>query len=202
MGHEHDPASPPATLEDAAKRKTLSRITVAACAGLGCAVAAGPVGVAFSPLFKDHDADGSTAWSTLGPASRYAVGAPPARVVLRADAQDSWIQQRGLAVGAVLVRRLSEDVAAAGAFEVFSSVCPHLGCAVRYEGGEKRFFCPCHGSAFELDGSLVPQKSDGSANPSPRSLDTLEHRVETATGLLQIRWARYRTGSADKVEIV
>lgn len=34
----------------------------------------------------------------------------------------------------------------------FSNVCPHLGCKVHWEANNKRFFCPCHGGAFDADG--------------------------------------------------
>ncbi len=34
----------------------------------------------------------------------------------------------------------------------FDARCPHLGCAVH--GAQKLFICPCHGSLFDLDGSV------------------------------------------------
>ncbi len=49
--------------------------------------------------------------------------------------------------GKVLVSRLSEDEVVA-----FSAVCPHQGCSVAPDG--EQLACPCHGSQFELDGSL------------------------------------------------
>lgn len=40
-----------------------------------------------------------------------------------------------------------------GAFRALSSRCPHLGCQVR---ASRRFLrCPCHGSTFRPDGSVV-----------------------------------------------
>ena len=32
--------------------------------------------------------------------------------------------------------------------------CRHKGCDVAYEATEKHFACPCHGSLYELDGSV------------------------------------------------
>ena len=49
--------------------------------------------------------------------------------------------------GKVLVSRLNEDEVVA-----FSAVCPHQGCSVAPDGAQ--LTCPCHGSQFELDGSL------------------------------------------------
>ncbi|MFC4945401.1 ubiquinol-cytochrome c reductase iron-sulfur subunit [Pseudonocardia sp. GCM10023141] len=44
--------------------------------------------------------------------------------------------------------------AAAGTYAGFSTVCPHQGCSVsKVTAG--RIVCPCHGSTFALDGSVV-----------------------------------------------
>lgn len=45
---------------------------------------------------------------------------------------------------------------------VLSPVCPHAGCYVKYNSGEKTFDCPCHGSRFAYDGTLLagPAVSD------------------------------------------
>ncbi len=38
-------------------------------------------------------------------------------------------------------------------FLALSSVCPHLGCRVHWEGPQDRFFCPCHNGAFDRSGN-------------------------------------------------
>ena len=47
-------------------------------------------------------------------------------------------------------------------FFAFSTLCPHLGCVVRWLESEARFHCPCHGSQFERDGSVLngPARKD------------------------------------------
>ncbi|MET8424908.1 Rieske (2Fe-2S) protein [Nocardia sp. NPDC004860] len=51
----------------------------------------------------------------------------------------------------------------AGTFDGFSSTCTHLGCKVNaVEGGLIK--CPCHGSTFNLDGTVA-------GGPAPRALD-------------------------------
>jgi Rieske Fe-S protein len=37
-------------------------------------------------------------------------------------------------------------------FVALSDVCPHLGCKVHWEEASQRFFCPCHGGAFDAQG--------------------------------------------------
>ena len=52
------------------------------------------------------------------------------------------------AVGVVVTQ------ATAGDFAGFSTACPHRGCSVSAVEGSA-IVCPCHGSRFALDGSVV-----------------------------------------------
>ena len=66
-------------------------------------------------------------------------------------------------------------------FKALYQVCTHLGCLVRET--PKGYSCPCHGSKFTKDGTLV-------ASPAPRDLDeftvevTEEGKVIVDTGEL------------------
>ncbi len=66
-------------------------------------------------------------------------------------------------------------------------VCTHLGCAPMYRpdvhaadlGGEKwqgGFFCPCHGSKYDLAGRVYI------GVPAPLNLEVPPHRYESDSG--------------------
>ncbi len=52
-------------------------------------------------------------------------------------------------------------------FIALSSICPHLGCQVHWEGQNQRFFCPCHNGAFDPEGNAIagPPKDAGQHLP-------------------------------------
>jgi len=37
----------------------------------------------------------------------------------------------------------------------FAAVCPHMGCAVKWNPKDTTFDCPCHGSQFDTDGVCI-----------------------------------------------
>jgi len=54
--------------------------------------------------------------------------------------------------GAVLRRGLHKIAAwrdGVGTLHLHSAVCPHLGCVVHWNGAERSWDCPCHGSRFD-----------------------------------------------------
>ena len=75
-------------------------------------------------------------------------------------------------------------------FVMFSSICPHLGCRYQWDGAQKRFICPCHGSQFGPQGNKL-------AGPAPRGLDPLPFRDKD--GAAQVTWIQYKSGQADRL---
>jgi nitrite reductase/ring-hydroxylating ferredoxin subunit len=42
-----------------------------------------------------------------------------------------------------------------GAVHAVSMRCTHLGCLLRFNGAERSWDCPCHGSRFDVDGAVL-----------------------------------------------
>lgn len=63
-----------------------------------------------------------------------------------------------------------------GTLHAVSLRCTHLGCLLRFNGAERSWDCPCHGSRFDVDGSVLegpavrplPRRDlpDGSGSPA------------------------------------
>ncbi len=87
------------------------------------------------------------------------------------QSKDGWIQSN---------RKRSVYVTDAGNgnFVVFSRVCSHLNCLVRWEESKRQFLCPCHGGVFDEEGNVV-------AGPPPRALERLPVKVED--GVLYVK---------------
>lgn len=83
-----------------------------------------------------------------------------------------------------LVRRSASEVLA------LSPVCPHLGCRFDWETRTSEFKCPCHASAYTVDGEVV-------SGPAPRPLDRLP--VEVRQGRVFVKWQQFKVGLPDKV---
>ena len=108
----------------------------------------------------------------------------PMAFKVRDDKYDAWNLYKDVEVGTVWVRRTADDDVVA-----FSTICPHLGCAVDFRAGRKDFFCPCHTSAFDLEGERMN-------DIPPRGMDRLATKVNDQTGI----WVKYETFLAGRKE--
>ena len=113
----------------------------------------------------------------------------PVKFPIMASRVDAWNKLPNTPVGAIYLRKVGEKQV-----QAFNVVCPHAGCFVDYRGDMNSFFCPCHNSAFGLNGEITDKKS-----PSPRGLDSLE--VEVRGNEVWVRFQNFQTGKAQKVPV-
>ena len=60
------------------------------------------------------------------------------------------------------------DRGTADDFIALSSTCPHLGCQVRWEGQNDRYFCPCHNGTFDAEGRATGGPPGDAGQTLPR----------------------------------
>lgn len=113
----------------------------------------------------------------------------PVKFPIYASRVDAWNKLPNSPIGAIYLRRTGEQEVKA-----FNVVCPHAGCFVDYRGDINSFFCPCHNSAFGLNGEITDKKS-----PSPRGLDDLE--VEVRGSEVWVRFQNFQTGHSEKIPV-
>ncbi len=116
----------------------------------------------------------------------------PVLVTVQDDIEDAWNYFRDVPVGSVWLRKSAD-----GRITALHSVCPHLGCSVNYRQSAGDFYCPCHTSAFALDGQKTNQIP-------PRNMDSLEVSIRTdgredpAGAEIWVKFQNFRKGVSEK----
>jgi glycine/D-amino acid oxidase-like deaminating enzyme/nitrite reductase/ring-hydroxylating ferredoxin subunit len=60
-----------------------------------------------------------------------------------------------------------------GRLHACSAVCTHMGCIIGWNGADRTWDCPCHGSRFALDGTVIH-------GPAVKPLEPVEVKAEEA----------------------
>ena len=114
-----------------------------------------------SPLFRKS----KSAQVRIGLLTQVPADGMPRYFPVIADREDAWNRYPKQRVGAVYLVRNSEGEDPIA----FTAKCPHAGCQIGYQSGSDLFQCPCHTSAFKLDGT----RSRGDEEVAPRDMDRL-----------------------------
>ncbi len=157
-----------------------------------CAVGAGTALVVAGPVLRlIADPAGKITVTSptdpidIGNAAALRVGEPPRKVeVIAPVVKDAWTAARDVVLGAAWLRRTSATEIVA-----LSAVCPHLGCAIGWDGGGSTFVCPCHDSKFSREGDVL-------GGPSKRAMDPLPLVVRD--GRILLTWKRFKADTADR----
>ena len=66
-----------------------------------------------------------------------------------------------------------------GGFLALSRTCTHLGCTIPWVENEMKFACPCHGSAFDITGSVIDAPAPRALNIYPITIENNIIKVDT-----------------------
>src|SRR5947208_15171664 len=155
-------------MADRDRRDFLKLATCAIGGGVGLAIAGPAVRMIVDP-------SGKTTVTTpkdpidLGDPTRY-TDQPRKVDIIAPVVQDAWVTARNVLLGAAWVR-----LASPGQLVALSAVCPHLGCAIGWDG--TTFVCPCHDSKFAIDGKVM-------GGPAKRAMDELPLQIKDGKLLL------------------
>ena len=124
----------------------------------------------------------------------------PKQGILRNIRQDAWTLHPNDVIGRVWIVKKAD-----GTLDIFTTVCPHLGCSINANADARGFTCPCHGAEFAMDGACVTRA--GYNNPAPRGMDTLRYqRIDDPANstpnnrdLVQVEYLNFRQGAHEKI---
>ena len=63
-------------------------------------------------------------------------------------------------------RKLAVAIETDGTQHVLSARCKHLGCTVAWNAGDRTWDCPCHGSRYAADGTVIRGPAQASLDPA------------------------------------
>jgi menaquinol-cytochrome c reductase iron-sulfur subunit len=132
-----------------------------------------------SPTFRHHREE---KWIRLGEIDQFDPEVPT-KVDFVDAVSDAWVETRRLRN----VWIYTED---GETFRVYNGRCTHLGCNYSLDEEKNVFRCPCHTGFFDLKTGAVL------GGPPPRSLDTLDVKVED--GILYARYQDFHLGVSEK----
>ena len=89
------------------------------------------------------------------------------------------LDDKGSVVNKLLDVAIIRNPADSSAIIAVNSRCTHQGCTVKWNGEAKKFACPCHGSNFNPDGSVVN-------GPATEPLGAIEVKIEENSLLAKI----------------
>ena len=141
------------------RRSFYIRFIYATMSAIGAALAApAAIYLLFPPKPRKE-----SEWVDAGDLSSLPLGTPE-EVSFQRTRVDGWKVTSEKAT-AWIVKTADDQVTA------FVPQCTHLGCAYHWDEPSHTFVCPCHTSAFSIDGKVL-------GGPAPRPLDRYSTRLE------------------------
>ena len=75
-----------------------------------------------------------------------------------------------------------------GGFMALSLRCTHLGCSIIWEENKNRFICPCHSSAFGINGEVQNPPAPAALDYYPVIIENGKVKVDIGTRLTRNRF--------------
>jgi len=75
-----------------------------------------------------------------------------------------------------------------GGFIALSLRCTHLGCSINWEEDKNRFICPCHSSAFYINGEVQNPPAPSALDYFPVIIENRIVKVDIGTKLQRTRF--------------
>ena len=112
----------------------------------------------------------------------------PRKFTVLTTREDAWNRMYNVPVGAVYLRRTGPKTV-----QALNVVCPHAGCFVDFVPGRNSYLCPCHDSAFSVDGKINDPKS-----PAARGMDELETLIRNDNEVW-VKFQNFLAGETHKI---
>ncbi|HYL76478.1 MAG TPA: ubiquinol-cytochrome c reductase iron-sulfur subunit [Bryobacteraceae bacterium] len=158
MDDEHQSQEPAVELSPT-RRSFYIKFIYGVMSAIGAALAV-PAGIYLLFPPKAHK---ENEWVDAADLSRLPTGTPE-EISFQRTRVDGWKVSSEKAT-AWVVKTADNQVTA------FAPQCTHLGCAYHWDEPTHNFVCPCHTSAFSIDGKVL-------AGPAPRPLDRYEVKID------------------------
>lgn len=145
-----------------------------------------------SPLRKTGKAAGADSFENLTSLNQLKVGVPQSFGIVR-DQIDAWVKYPQEPAGSVWLVRQPDGVEPP--VIAYTAECPHLGCAINLAADGKGFHCPCHTSAFDMEGKPLNQIP-------PRPMDRLEVELsKDPDPRVRVKFQRFRCLAEEKITL-
>lgn len=144
----------------------MNRRTFLSWVGVGWVASSLPVAIAACSNTIESESAGEAATESASSPSR-SDGFESVGTISQLESNAGQILDKEFTVGPVLVVRATAD----SDISAVNPTCTHQGCTVGWQADQKAFVCPCHGSKFGIDGTVLN-------GPATEPLSTYEAKVE------------------------
>lgn len=143
-------------------------VTTAIGSIMGLLVGLPIIGYIISPAIKVREVDD---WVSLGAPDDFPLGTPTLFSFTRTKV-NGW-EHTTNSYGVYVLRKEG------GELHVFSNVCTHLSCRVKWREQARAYVCPCHEARFDIDGNVL-------YGPPPRPMDEYEYKIEEGNIIIHL----------------